>query len=687
MKLTPLYTYSALFCIGSMTANAESDLDDLLSMSLEDLGNLNITSASKRKQNISDIPAAIYVISNERIIRSGAKSIADVLSLAPGIDVSQFNESTDIVSSRGFHDGLFNKMLVMIDGRSVFSPMYGGAFWEDIDYIFTDIDRVEIIRGPSGTIWGGNAVNGVINIITKATEDTVGTYSKISYGQHGYKEASIRHGLKFNTTTTARVFYKGKDHFSVIDNHQEMYTSDEFNTITTQTAGLKFETKQNAHLWTFSVGGEYSEQYYDWFTVDFTQASRTKTDSYKHIESASFYSQISHHVEYYDSEWKTNLWYWNDDDQSPDANGAFQTVDIDTVYTSYFNENITAILGGGLRYIDINLHDSSHFSLSEADAYHRYSNKPNSYDTISNLYTQIDIQLTDNLKTQIGLKVEYFTLNDSVEVSPQIRTLYSLNRNQSLWAGVGRAVVAPSYFEQKSTYYSAYLTEYDDYKYPDGLDIYLPSDNLDNESVVTLDAGYRLIGSNYILDLTTYLSKYKHIRGTDYIDSQVDNNNYEHYYFETNDDYEAKTYGFESSLEWDMSDSIKNYLSFSYMSFTQKRVEGDLTTPNSDDYLDVERQNMLTNQLLWQVTDTLQWDFVFKYKDIKFKDSNIDFEDHYSLDSRIGWKKSRNAPLIELVMKNIGMTSKCELEIYTSTNSCRGYQTEQSLYGRVSYEF
>lgn len=689
MKLNTLCTYSALFFITPIVFGSESDLDTLMSMSLEDLSNLNIdiTSVSKRKQSISDVPSAIYVISNERIVRSGAKSIAEVLSLAPGIEVSQFNESTDIVSARGFHDGLFNKMLVMVDGRSVFSPMYGGAFWEDIDYIFTDIDRIEIVLGPSGTIWGGNAVNGVINILTKDTKDTLGTYGQVAYGQHGYKEAAVRHGLQFNQSTSARAFYKVKEQFTVIDEYQSSYTTDEFNTITTQTAGMKFEIQDENHLWTFSLGGESSEQYFDWFTVNFSQTPRTKTDTFKSVDSSSFNSQISHHAEFVKSEWQTNLWYWSDKDDSPDATGSFQTIDVDSVYTAYINTNTTVIFGGGLRYIDINLQDSADFNLSETDKYNRYSNEPNSYDTISNIYAQVDLNLTDKLKAQLGVKLEYFTLNDSVEISPQIRTLYALSNNQSIWAGFGRAVVTPSYFEQKSAYYSTYLTEYDNYNYPDGLDIYLPNDGLDNESVLTLDVGYRFIESNLIFDMTAYLSRYNNIRGTDYVDTKVDNNNYEHYLFEVNDDHEAETYGFETSIEWEFNHVIKNYISYSYMSFKQNRIEGDTSIQDSDDYWEIEHQNMLTNQLLWQVTEHIQWDFIIKYKDIDYVDSIVNVDDLISLDSRIGWQKNNNAPLVELMVKNIGASSKCELESYSLNNVCRGYETEQSVYGRVSYEF
>lgn len=693
MGIKPLSLCITSIITSPVVYASDADLDALMSMSLEDLSMLevSVTSASKREQNISEIPASIYVISNERIVRSGAKTIADALSLAPGIEVSQFNESSDFVSSRGFHDGLFNKMLVMIDGRSVFSPMYGGAFWEDIDYILADIERIEIIRGPAGTIWGANAVNGVINIITKSTKDTLGTYGQIAYGQHGYKEVSARHGLQFNEKTTARAFYKAKDTFTVIDEYQSQYENDKVNTISTQTAGVKFDIEDGNTSWMLAFGGEKSEQYYDWFTVDMSDLNRQYDYSYRGVSSSSYYGQINYTIDLGESNWQTNLWYWQDKDNAPDAHGNFKTVDLDSVYTIEYSSDITILIGGGLRYINIELQDSNTYDVTNVDVFNRYSNDPISNDTTSNIYTQIDYAFTEYFTVQFGAKAEYFSLNDTFEISPQIRGLYSVSDSQKIWFGLGRAVVTPSYFEQKSTYTTYYgYTDKLGNLY-DGISAYLPNADIGNESVITVDAGYRFEGSNINMDFTAYSSSYRNVRGTDYIGYLTDDvpNYYDLY--ETNDDYEAKTYGAEVAIEWDINASLKNYTSYSYLSFSQKRVQGDLNALGSDDYFDINHQNMLSNQLLWQVTNTLQWDFVVNYKDIDYKsESNkyvYDVDNLISLDTRIGWKKHQNAPLVEVIVKNIGMSSKCELNTNSYYEQCNTYETEQSIYGRVSYEF
>lgn len=141
----------------STVAHSESDLDELVSMSLEELSLLHVTvdTASKFSQDLADIPAAVYVLDGERIKRSGARSLADALNLVPGLRVSHYSAAEPIVSSRGFHSGLFNKMLVLQDGRSLYSPIYGGVYWADVDYPIEDIDRIEVLRGLLGVFGVG----------------------------------------------------------------------------------------------------------------------------------------------------------------------------------------------------------------------------------------------------------------------------------------------------------------------------------------------------------------------------------------------------------------------------------------------------------------------------------------------------------------------------------------------------
>src|ERR1700709_605566 len=144
---------------------------DLTQMNLEDLMNVKVTSVSKREQKLSRTAAAVFVITQEDIRRSGATNIPDLLRMAPGVDVEQIDANAWAISVRGFNSRYANKVLVLIDGRTVYSPVFSGVDWDQIGMPLDNIDRIEVIRGPGATVWGANAVNGVISIITKSSRD------------------------------------------------------------------------------------------------------------------------------------------------------------------------------------------------------------------------------------------------------------------------------------------------------------------------------------------------------------------------------------------------------------------------------------------------------------------------------------------------------------------------------------
>lgn len=167
---------------------------DLSQANLEDLMDIKVTSVSKREQKLSQTAASISVINQEDIRRSGATNIPDLLRMAPGVNVAQINANTWAISVRGFNTGLSNKVLVLIDGRTVYSPIFSGAHWDAVDMPLENIERIEIIRGPGASVWGANAVNGVISIITKHSKDTVGGLAAAGGGTGGKHSETLQYG-------------------------------------------------------------------------------------------------------------------------------------------------------------------------------------------------------------------------------------------------------------------------------------------------------------------------------------------------------------------------------------------------------------------------------------------------------------------------------------------------------------
>jgi iron complex outermembrane receptor protein len=199
--------FDAVDAVPSTTVPSGSH--DLNDMTLEDLMNVQVTSVSKKAEAIADAPAAVTVIDQDAINRSGFSTIPDLLRLVPGMEVARINSYTWAISARGFNDQYANKLLVLQDGRTLYSPIDGGVFWNSVDYVIQDLDRIEVIRGPGATLWGSNAVNGVINITTKDARDTQG-WLVSGRGSNDDSGLSARYGGKIDSDTFYRVYVKGK---------------------------------------------------------------------------------------------------------------------------------------------------------------------------------------------------------------------------------------------------------------------------------------------------------------------------------------------------------------------------------------------------------------------------------------------------------------------------------------------
>ncbi|MEX0734846.1 MAG: TonB-dependent receptor [Steroidobacteraceae bacterium] len=198
----------AVGALAACGASAQPNASELLDLSIEELANLRITSASRIAENLRDTPASVFVITADEIRRSGVTSIPEALRLAPGVEVARRSAFEWSISIRGFNGNLVNKLLVMIDGRSVYSPLFAGVFWDVQDTLLEDIERIEIISGPGGTLWGANAVNGVINIITRQAQDTQGGYGELLGGNEEQLIAGFRYGGTIGERVSARGFVK-----------------------------------------------------------------------------------------------------------------------------------------------------------------------------------------------------------------------------------------------------------------------------------------------------------------------------------------------------------------------------------------------------------------------------------------------------------------------------------------------
>ena len=195
----------------AQTLESDQTKEPLKQMTLEQLGNVEVTSVTKEPQEVWKTPAAIYVITQQDIERSGATSIPEALRLAPGVEVARIDSNKWSIGIRGFGSRLTRDVLVLIDGRTVYTTLLAGTYWEVQNVPLEDVDRIEVIRGPGGTIWGPNAVNGVINIITKSTKDTHGAFASVSGGNVDQGTVNVRYGGGNGKTFDYRVYGMGFD--------------------------------------------------------------------------------------------------------------------------------------------------------------------------------------------------------------------------------------------------------------------------------------------------------------------------------------------------------------------------------------------------------------------------------------------------------------------------------------------
>src|SRR6266849_3720977 len=205
----------ALALLTATPAYSQEKPRDLAEKSMEDLMNVDVTSVSKKEQKLSQVAAAIFVITLEDIRRSGATNIPDLLRMVPGLDVAQINSSTWAISARGFNFQFASKLLVLIDGRAVYTTLFGGVNWDTQEVPLEDIERIEVIRGPGGAVWGANAVDGVINIISKKAEATPGMLVTGGGGTQAQGFGTVQYGGKITGGTSYRIFtsYQSNNHF------------------------------------------------------------------------------------------------------------------------------------------------------------------------------------------------------------------------------------------------------------------------------------------------------------------------------------------------------------------------------------------------------------------------------------------------------------------------------------------
>ncbi|MES2375988.1 MAG: TonB-dependent receptor plug domain-containing protein [Bacteroidota bacterium] len=388
-------------------------------LSVEELMNIEVTSVSKRSEKLSEVASAIQVITQEDIRRSGATNLPEALRLSPNLQVAQYNAYAWIISARGFNNVFSNKLLVMIDGRTVYSPLFAGVYWDAQSVLLEDIDRIEVISGPGGTLWGANAVNGVINIITKKAKDSQGIYVSAAAGTNLHDQVSARYGGKIGSAITYRIYGMRNEidptlNANRVNNNDNWYLNQ---------GGFRLDYDGGgANKLSFQGNLEYG-----------TERTNPGPSSFDHQDimgqwSHSFATGSDLQVQvYYDRMWRRDL---------PSLlNDQLETYDIDLQHNFKVGKNNNLLWGLGYRFTHDDSQNTTLFIgfLPAIRNLHLY-----------NGFIQDEIQLVpDIFKLTVGTKLLH---NDysGFEIQPSARFAWTPGQQQTVWASVSRAVRTPS---------------------------------------------------------------------------------------------------------------------------------------------------------------------------------------------------------------------------------------------------
>ncbi len=443
--------------------------------------NESITSVSKKEQKFSDAAAAITVLSNDDLRRSGATTLMEALRLVPGLNVGEVNSSQWAISSRGFNDLYAKKMLVLIDGRAVYDPLFAGVFWDLQQMMLADVERIEIIRGPGATIWGANAVNGVINVVTRSAKETQGGLLEGGGGNVHQSLGGLRYGGKISDTTYYRVFgsHQLNDDYRLANGH----SADDGWQV--QQGGFRIDDyPDNDTQLTWQGDGTFAE-----LNGDDSKANKFNTLG-RWTRTLSERSNLEFQA-YYDRTYRSEI---------ARARYSVDIFDLTAQHTFGLGQRNNIIWGLGYRFINNRYTQTNTLVQVEDSGTQRQ---------LFSIFAQDEFQLVpDKLILTAGNKIEH---NDftGFEFQPSVRAVYKPTEQQTVWSAISRAVRTPSEVEGKKIFAIGIGAPFAG---PGG-GFYIPTivgnTELDAEVLWAYELGYRVQPAKRLsVDLASFYNEY-----------------------------------------------------------------------------------------------------------------------------------------------------------------------------------
>jgi iron complex outermembrane receptor protein len=470
----------------------------LADATIEDLMNVEVTSVSRKEQKLSKTAAAVYVINQDDIRRSGAVNIPDVLRMAPGVDVAQIDANTWAISVRGFNDQYSNKVLVLIDGRSVYTPTSSGVYWDQLDVPLEDIDRIEITRGPGATVWGANAVNGVINIITKSADATRGAAVSAGGGSQGTGQGFAQYGGQIGQTGTFRVFgdYLNRGNLTASDGLSP--AADGWHM---SHGGFRSDWKLSPAD-SLTVQGDL-QQNREGQTINVVFANQlplqTTFNDAVTVDAGNILARWNHTLAN-GSDTSLQVYYDRYNRLDVGAREELNTVDVDFQHHLFPGNRHDIVWGAGYRVT----------ADQQAQGYSRTYIPLSRTNNLFSTFFQDEISLGRSVWFTLGSKFEHNAYT-GFEYQPSAKLLWQPTPRQAVWLSAARAIVQTSRIEANIQ------VDLSTFPIPGGgfgvAELY-GNPNSESEQLYDFEAGYRVqVNKQFSLDVATFSSSYSDIGG------------------------------------------------------------------------------------------------------------------------------------------------------------------------------
>lgn len=597
----------------------------LKSLSLAQLGDVEITSVSKDPRQVLKTPAAIFVITQEDIRRSGATTIPEALRLAPGVEVARIDADHWSIAIRGLAGQFSKDLLVLIDGRSLYTPLFAGVYWDVQDVVLEDVERIEVVRGPGGTIWGANAVNGVINILTKSAENTHGALVSLGGGNVDQGMASIRYGGTARKDVNYRVYATGS-----IRGTEFHPDGDEFDHWRMGQVGFRTDWKRGEKD-AFTVQGDiYSAGSGESsFLASFSPPAETVRNDVSSASGGNLLARWQHTMAE-GSDVQIQAYFDRTNRVGVEGGETRDTFDVDFIHHLRTHDKQELTWGLGMR-----ISPSNFIQTTPAINF-----APNSQtDSVYSGFVQYELPIVrDKLTLTAGTKLEHNNFS-GFEFEPSVRLLWTPTSRQSFWAAVTRAVRTPSRQDQDVLFdifagFASLGTP------PSPTPVYFEIEGNPKakaEQLIGYEAGYRTqVNRNLYLDFAAFYNTYSGLQGFGpAVPSQASPTAPVFFVLPYANIVEGDTAGGEIAPDWKIMRWWQVRASYSYLDMALRDKPGFTDVGNLlSSYEGSSPRHVVSFQSLFNLPKHLELDATFRYSS-RLPAYNV--EAYSTADLRLGW--------------------------------------------------